>query len=92
MDLAYAESCQAGSSTSFETYSNSLQDLGTLSKEAETMSMQVTWLEQTRSCMLLTSEDPESSGPLRIVIEELARVKSRQQDIVSIAKKKKHKQ
>ena len=56
------------------------------------MSMQVTWLEQTRSCMLLTSEDPESSGPLRIVTEELARVKSRQQDIVSIAKKKKHKQ
>ena len=53
------------------------------------MSMQVTWLEQTRSCMLLTSEDPESSGPLRIVTEELARVKSRQQDIVSIAKKKK---
>ena len=54
------------------------------------MSMQVTWLEQTRSCMLLTSEDPESSGPLRIVTEELARVKSRQQDIVSIAKKKQH--
>ena len=52
------------------------------------MSMQVTWLEQTRSCMLLTSEDPESSGPLRIVTEELARVKSRQQDIVSIAQKK----
>ena len=51
------------------------------------MSMQVTWLEQTRSCMLLTSEDSESSGPLRIVTEELARVKSRQQDIVSIAKK-----
>ena len=57
----------------FKTYSNSLQELATLSKEAETMSMQVTWLEQTRSCMILTSQDPESSGPLRIVTEELAR-------------------
>ena len=71
----------------FKTYSNSLQELATLSKEAETMSMQVTWLEQTRSCMILTSQDPESGGPLRIVTEELARVKSRQQDIVSFAKK-----
>ena len=66
------------SKTSFQTYSNSLQELVALSKEAETMSMQVTWLEQTRSIMILTSEDPESSGPLRIVTEELARVKSRQ--------------
>ena len=66
------------SKTSFQTYFNSLQELVALSKEAETMSMQVTWLEQTRSIMILTSEDPESSGPLRIVTEELARVKSRQ--------------
>ena len=36
------------------------------------MSMQVTCLEQTQSCMILTSEDPESSVPLRIVTEELA--------------------
>ena len=50
------------SKTSFQTYFNSLQELVALSKEAETMSMQVTWLEQTRSIMILTSEDPESSG------------------------------
>lgn len=90
LDLAYAESSQAGSSTSFQAYSNSLQELATVSREAETLSMQVTWLEQTRSCMVLTSQDPESSGPFRIVTEELARIKSRQQEIVSIAKEKKH--
>ena len=85
LDLMYAESCQAGSSTSFKAYSNSLQELATLSREAETLNTQVIWLEQTRSCMALTSQDPESSGPFRIVTEELARVRSRQEEIVSTA-------
>jgi len=35
--------------------------------------------------MALTTQDPESSGPFRIVTEELARVRSRQEEIVSTA-------
>ena len=85
LDLAYAENCQLLQTgpSSFEADTNSLQELTTLSATAERLNTQIAWLEQTRSYMALTTQDPESSGPFRILTEELAKVKRRQKEIVS---------
>ena len=55
LDLASAESCLAGSSTSFNHILTAFKACS-IPREVESLCIQVTWLGQTQSCMVMALE------------------------------------
>ena len=84
--LRTANSCRLDHPPSFEVYTNSLQARTHNSISNSRVPEHPDSLVGTDAIyMALTTQDPESSGPFRILTEELAKVKRRQEIVSTIA-------